>query len=320
MGELTGPRLEGTFAVGERRLGFAEFGNPRGRAVLWMHGTPGARRQVPEPARVAAEELDLRIIGIDRPGVGSSTPHRYGCIRDFAADIEPLLDALGIDDFAMVGLSGGGPYALACAHAMPDRMLVGGLIGSVAPTVGPDAPPGGPVALARRLHRQIELLRLPLSAVLTAVAWTGRPFADSALSLYAHFSPEGDRRMLLRPEFRAMFLDDLLNGSKLGLRAPIDDLILFGKDWGFPLSEVRVPIHAWQGESDHLVPFAHGQFLVERLPEAYLHPMPGESHLGGLGEAEAILHTLVDTWDARRNRRVRSRRSGGPRPPLSAAT
>ena len=159
---LTSPRLEGTFAVGERRLGFAEFGNPRGRAVLWLHGTPGARRQVPEPARIAAQELDLRIVGIDRPGVGASTPHRYGCIRDFATDVEPLLDGLGIDTFAMIGLSGGGPYVLGCAHAMPDRMMAAGLIGSVAPTVGPDAVAGGPVELTRILHSFITQMRVPL--------------------------------------------------------------------------------------------------------------------------------------------------------------
>jgi pimeloyl-ACP methyl ester carboxylesterase len=306
--DLTSPRLEGTFAVGERRLGFAEFGNPRGRAVLWMHGTPGARRQVPEPARVAAQHMDLRIVGIDRPGVGASTPHRYSSIRDFASDVEPLLDALGIDDFAMIGLSGGGPYVLGCAHAMPDRMMAAGLIGSVAPTVGPDAPGGGLVELTRTLHSFITRMRVPLSLSLTALVWSIRPFGDTALDVFARLSPEGDRRMLLRPEFRAMFLDDLLNGSRMGLRAPIDDLILFGQDWGFPLSEVRVPVYAWHGERDHLVPFAHGIHLVSRLPEAHLYPMPGESHLGGLGEAEAILQTLDKAWDSRLRKPVAARR------------
>ncbi len=307
---LTAPRLEGTFAVGERRLGFAEFGNPHGRAVLWLHGTPGARRQVPQPARLAAEELDLRLIGIDRPGVGSSTPHLYTCIRDFASDIEPLLDALGIEDFVMIGLSGGGPYVLGCAHAMPDRMMAAGLIGSVAPTVGPDAAEGGPVELTRTLHSLITRMRVPLSFALTGFVWAIRPFAGNALDIYARISPEGDRRMLLRPEFRAMFLDDLLNGSRVGLRAPVDDLILFGQDWGFPLSQVRVPVHAWHGDRDHIVPFAHGEHLVSRLPDAHLYPIPGESHLGGLGEAEAILETLVETWDARLRRPVPIRRAG----------
>ncbi|HEX4017651.1 MAG TPA: alpha/beta hydrolase [Frankiaceae bacterium] len=304
---LTAPRLEGTFAVGDRRLGFAEFGNPRGRAVLWIHGTPGARRQVPEPARVAAQRMDLRIVGIDRPGVGASTPHRYTSIRDFSSDVEPLLDALGIDTFVMIGLSGGGPYVLGCAHAMPDRMMAAGLIGSVAPTVGADAPGGGLVDLTRRLHPFITSMRAPLSVALSALAWSGRPIAGNALELYARLSPEGDRRMLGRPEFRAMFLDDLLNGSRMGLRAPIDDLILFGQDWGFPLSEVRVPVHAWHGERDHIVPFAHGVHLVSRLPEAHLYPMPGESHLGGLGEAVSILRTLDKAWDSRLRKPVAAR-------------
>ncbi len=304
---LTSPRLEGTFAVGDRRLSFAEFGNPRGRAVLWMHGTPGARRQVPEPARLAALELDLRIVGIDRPGIGRSTPHRYTCIRDFAGDVEPLLDALGIDDFAMIGLSGGGPYVLGCAHAMPQRLQVAGLIGSVAPTCGPDAVSGGPVALTRTLGPLLTTLRLPLSFALTTAAWVGRPVAGRALDLYARLNPEPDRRMLARPEFRAMFLDDLLHGSKLGLRAPIDDLILFGKDWGFALGDVSVPVHVWHGDADHIVPFEHGQHLVARLPDAQLHRIAGESHLGGLGEAETILHTLVATWDAKQRRPRRGR-------------
>jgi pimeloyl-ACP methyl ester carboxylesterase len=307
---LTMPRLEGTFSVGSRRLGFAEFGNPRGRAVLWLHGTPGARRQVPEPARVAAAELDLRIVGIDRPGVGSSTPHRYGCIRDFASDIEPLLDALGIDDFAMIGLSGGGPYVLACADAMPDRMMVGALLGGVAPTCGPDAVSGGPAALAKRFHSVITHCELPLSATMTAIAWSARPFANTALTLYARVSPESDRRILLRPEFRAMFLDDLLSGSKMGLRAPVLDVILFGQDWGFRLGDIQVPFHAWHGDADNFVPFEHGAHMVSLLPDAQLHPMPGESHLGGLGQAERTLQTLMDTWDDRlRGRTARSRRA-----------
>ena len=192
--ELTPPRLEGTIAIGSagaRRLGFAEFGEPGGRAVVWMHGTPGARRQVPEAARVAACELGLRIVGIDRPGVGRSTPHRYGCVRDFADDLLPLLDALGIERFAMIGLSGGGPYVLGCAAAFRDRMMVGGLIGGVAPTVGPDAAPGGPVDLMRRWYPVLTRLRGPLSATLTGIAWGARPAAGRALDLYAPLQPRG---------------------------------------------------------------------------------------------------------------------------------
>ncbi|CKN45236.1 alpha/beta fold family hydrolase [Mycobacterium tuberculosis] len=75
------PKLEGNIAVGEdRRIGFAEFGAPQGRAVFWLHGTPGARRQIPTEARVYAEHHNIRLIGVDRPGIGASTPHQYETI------------------------------------------------------------------------------------------------------------------------------------------------------------------------------------------------------------------------------------------------
>ena len=299
MDTLIAPLVEGTVTVEDgRRLGFAEFGVPHGRAVLWMHGTPGARRQIPQAARIAAAELGLRLIGIDRPGVGHSTPHLYGSIKDFAADLEYVLDRLGIDEFAMLGLSGGGPYVLGCAAAMPGRMKVAGVLGGVAPAVGPDAAAGGIVSLAARFAPVLKGLRVPLSWLLASFFWSTRPVAVPAILLYARFSPEGDRQVFARPEMRAMFLDDLLTGGRPGLRAPVYDVVLFGRSWGFELSEVTVPVHWWHGDADHIVPLAHGRHVADRLPDARFYVRAGESHLGTLGAAEEILGTLLDDWDA----------------------
>ena len=299
MDTLIAPLVEGTVTVEDgRRLGFAEFGVPHGRAVLWMHGTPGARRQIPQAARIAAAELGLRLIGIDRPGVGHSTPHLYGSIKDFATDLEYVLDRLGIDEFAMLGLSGGGPYVLGCAAAMPGRLKVAGVLGGVAPAVGPDAAAGGIVSLAARFAPVLKGLRVPLSWLLAGFFWSTRPVAVPAILLYARFSPEGDRQVFARPEMRAMFLDDLLTGGRPGLRAPVYDVVLFGRRWGFELSEVTVPVHWWHGDADHIVPLAHGRHVVDRLPDARFYVRAGESHLGTLGVAEEILGTLLDDWDA----------------------
>ncbi len=112
-----------------RQIGFAEFGDPQGRAVFWLHGTPGARRQIPTEARIYAEEHNIRLIGVDRPGIGSSTPHRYANILAFADDLRTIADMLGIDKMAVIGLSGGGPYALAGAAVLPDRVVVAGVLG-----------------------------------------------------------------------------------------------------------------------------------------------------------------------------------------------
>ena len=108
------------------------MGDPDGFPVLWFHGTPGGRLQVPPDAPASALARGLRLFGVERPGTGYSTEHRYGEVREFAADIRALADSLGLAKFAVAGLSGGGPYTLACAHDLPDRVvaldLVSGLL------------------------------------------------------------------------------------------------------------------------------------------------------------------------------------------------
>ena len=292
------PKLEGNIAVGEdRRIGFAEFGDPQGRAVFWLHGTPGARRQIPMEARVFAEQRSIRLIGVDRPGIGSSTPFQYENVLAFAVDMATIADTLGIDKMAVVGLSGGGPYALACAAAMPERIVAAGVLGGVAPTVGPDAIGGGLMALGTLAAPVIQVAGGPIRLAASTLIRLIRPVAEPAVYLYAAISPEADRKMLVRPEFKAMFLDDLLNGSRKQMAAPFADIVVFARDWGFRLDEVKVPVRWWHGDRDHIVPFAHGQHVVSGLPDAELHQLPGESHLAGLGRAEDILSTMLDIWD-----------------------
>ncbi|MBV8930296.1 MAG: alpha/beta hydrolase [Mycobacteriaceae bacterium] len=292
------PKLEGNIAVGDdRQIGFAEFGDPQGRAIFWLHGTPGARRQIPMEARVYAEEKGIRLIGVDRPGIGSSTPFQYDTVSAFADDLRTIADTLGIDKFVVVGLSGGGPYTLACAAAMPARVVAAGVLGGVAPASGPDAIGGGAMALGSLVAPVLRVAGVPMRWAAVALVWFARPVASPALDLYGRMSPEGDRRLLARPEFKAMFLDDLLNGSRKQLAAPFADVIVFARDWGFRLEQVKVPVRWWHGDHDHIVPFAHGEHVVSRLPDAQLYHLPGESHLAGLGRAEEILGAMVEVWD-----------------------
>jgi pimeloyl-ACP methyl ester carboxylesterase len=317
---ITRPRLEGTIEVRDgRRLGFAEFGPVHGRPVLWLHGTPGARRQIPQAARVAAEELGVRLVGIDRPGVGASTPYLYDSVLDFAGDAAAIADRLGFDEFAMIGLSGGGPYLLACAYAMPERVVAGVVLGGVVPTQGDEAPEGGIIGFAARFEPLLARLRVPLAIGLSAFVWTLRPVASTAFDLYARFSPEGDRKVFARPEIKAMFMDDLLRGSRTGLAAPVYDLLLFTRPWGFSVKDITVPIRWWHGDADHIIPLAHGRHIVPLIPDAELRVRPGESHLGGLGAAEEVLETLLGLWD-RRDRRTSADGAAGRRPRSAAAT
>lgn len=295
MSDVKRPALEGSVAVrGDRRLSFAEYGSRRGPAIVWMHGTPGARRQIPPEARAYAERAGLRLIGLDRPGIGSSTSHLYPDVLDWTRDLELVLETLAIDTVRIIGLSGGGPYALAAGAAMPDRVHGVGVLGGVAPTRGLDAAAGGAVQLAVQLAPLLTIARVPLSVALTQSIRIARPLAGPALDLYAAVQPPGDRNLLSRPEFKAMFLDDLLNGSRFQTSAPINDLILFTRHWGFELADVAVPVLWWHGDEDHIVPFRHGRHAVDRLPDARLSAIDGESHLGGLGIAEDVLASLME--------------------------
>ena len=278
------PKLEGNIAVGDdRQIGFAEFGDPQGRAIFWLHGTPGARRQIPMEARVYAEQRQYPADRYRPPGIGSSTPYQYDTVFAFADDLRTIADTLGIDKMEVIGLSGGGPYTLACAAAMPDRVVAAGVLGGVAPTCGSDAIGGGVSTLgygggagdrgggcADQVGRERADPADPAGRRARAV----RVCPDLA---------GGRPRLLVRPEFKAMFLDDLLNGSRKQLAAPFADIVVFSRDWGFRLDEVKVPVRWWHGDRDHIVPFAHGQHVVSRLPDAELNHLPGESHLAGSG-------------------------------------
>ena len=293
------PRVEGTVTLHDgRRIGFAEYGPPSGRPVLWFHGTPGARRQVPPPARTAADELGVRIVALERPGVGASSPHAYDSIVDYAEDVEQCVDQLGIDRFGIVGLSGGGPYALACAYRLAERTVAAAIIGGVAPSCGEDAPEGGAVALTARFSSVLDLLHEPLGHGLWALVWVLRPLASPAFDLFARLSPPGDKDVFAAPGMKVMFIDDLLRASRRQFRAPVSDLRLFGRPWGFSPRDVTVPILLWHGDEDYIVPVAHGQHLADLVPGAELRVNPGAAHLANLTLGDEVLEAILRHWPA----------------------
>jgi len=293
------PRLEGTVPLPDgRRLGYAEYGDPNGPLVLWFHGTPGGRRQIPLVGRRAASELGLRLVCVERPGVGDSTDHAYARILDWAADAAEVADHLGHERFMIVGLSGGGPYALACAHDLPARVVAVALLGSVAPAADDQVAVEGPVALTRRWGGLLRTVRHPLGFCLSNLARLVEPVGLPALFAFAHVVPDGDRRVLHDPEVQSMFLDDLFVGTTRQCRAVLHDLALFGRPWGFELADVRVPVHWWHGDVDPFVPLAEARRAAALLPDVEFVVRPDESHLGEFAAADKVLAVLAQDWDA----------------------
>ena len=289
------PRAEGRFYLPNgRRLGYAEFGDPSGVVVLWFHGTPGARRQFPLLGRRAAMKLGLRVVVLERPGSGLSDPHPYAAVADWATDMAAVADALGAERLGVVGLSGGGPYALACGAVPPlaARVAAVAVLGGTVPAVGPEAIAGSVADLARRFAPMLSQLRRPLAALSTGLLAPLIPFSHYAYRAYSGISPEGDKRVFADPEIEGMFIDDIVLAIKGRCQALVDDARLFGRDWGFRLADVNVPVRWWHGDADPLVPLAAAQAAVSRLPDAELILRPGESHLGGFAKVDEVLEFI----------------------------
>lgn len=290
--KLPNPDREGVVRLLDgRTLGYAVFG--RGDpAIVWLHGTPGGRRQVPPAARAFAAEHGVRVIGIERPGIGDSTPHLHANVCAFAADVDAVLDALDVKTCGVVGLSGGGPYALACAHSLA-RVRVCGVLGGVAPSRGPEAIDGGVSSLAR-FASLVERMHRPLGAALSLAIRSAHPLASPAFDLFMRFSREGDREVFGAPGMKEMFLDDMLRASRSGVRSMLFDYLLFSREWGFSLGEIDTPTHFWHGDSDPFVPLHHGEHQARLVKGSTLTVQPGQSHLGGLGIADRVLATMLE--------------------------
>lgn len=279
-----------------RKLGYAEFGPAAGLPLLWFHGTPGARRQIAPETRRLALKKGVRIICIERPGVGDSTPHRHACIGDFANDVGELADAMSLDRFGVAGLSGGGPFALACAARMPDRVVVAAILGGVAPAHGPDAAKGAASEGWRRVGGVVGPLHRPLGSLLQGAIYALTPLAEQCIKTFSRFMPPGDQRVFADPLVREMFLDDLILGSRGNMQAIFLDTRLFARDWGFRLADIRVPVYLIYGDADTIVPIEHGHHIASRIPHANLHVRAEAGHLGGLEASAEIIDVLLTAW------------------------
>jgi pimeloyl-ACP methyl ester carboxylesterase len=281
---------------GGRALGYAEYGDPEGDPVLWFHGTPGARKQIPPDVPALSLEKRIRMIGVERPGTGFSTPYTYERIIDWAADLRAFADGLELERFATVGLSGGGPYVLAACHQLPDRVTAGAVLGGIGPTRGLEIAPGY-TRLLPLLYPLLAATRAPLASLLTSAIRSLRQVASQGYDFYKNFiSPPSDRAVLADPAMKAVFLYDLTTAVEGGLRAPISDIVLFGRHWGFLLREINVPVRFWHGDADRIVPLSHSEFMHALVHGSELVVSPGGGHFAGYVLGREVLDWITTVW------------------------
>lgn len=245
--------------------------------MLLFHGSPGAAvgwMFADGPAR----EVGVRAVAPDRPGIGASSFQPDRRLVDYPADVATLADGLGIGEFAVLGWSAGGPYALACAARLPDRVTVAGCVAGASPLDRP----GALDDLNTQDRRIVKLGRRSPGAVralLAASAAAARHAPTLTERWTASQLSEAEREELRRNKAalgdRRFFLDAFQQGA----RGVAEDYRIYGGPWGFDLREIRVPVRLWNGDSDTLVPLRHAQLLAERIPGATLEVVPGAGHL-----------------------------------------
>ncbi|MGK4582532.1 alpha/beta fold hydrolase [Kitasatospora sp. HPMI-4] len=265
-----------------RRLAVDTHGDMQGRPVFLMHGTPGSRVG-PLPRASVLYRLGVRLISFDRPGYGDSTRLPGRRVGSAAADVTAIADALGIGGFAVLGRSGGGPHALACAALLPDRVTRVSALVCLAPrhAEGLDWYAGMTEA-NRRGYSEVE--RGPHRFV-DAFQVRSRKIKDDPAALIKGLVPElppADRSVVSDAGIRRMLLSTYREAFRYGAHGWIDDVLAFTTDWGFKVEDITVPTRLWHGADDQFSPVEHSQWLADHIPGAELYLEPGAAHFGAL--------------------------------------
>jgi pimeloyl-ACP methyl ester carboxylesterase len=279
--------LEGRIRLPDGRcLGYADVGDQAGPLVLYFHGTPGSRIEV---ALIADDALacGVRLVSIDRPGVGLSTPARNRRVLDWPADAQAVADRLGYagSAFGVIGVSGGAPYALACVCRIPERLTHVAICSGHTPMAEPGSGRGNQDALIEFVLGRPKLGHALIATIIRRL----HKHPDKVMERVASQAAASDRQLLLgSADHRQGFHANLLAATKYGAGEVIHAMRLLHDPWGFRLAELPpAPISIWQGGCDPIAPPAASRYFHQQLAgsEYYFDPQAG--------------HATMLTWHAR---------------------
>jgi len=273
------PRNPGAAGDWGEPAGYDPDGEPAAArlTVLWQHGSPQTGALL-EPLLMAAARRDIRLVSYGRPSYGGSTPLPGRTVASAATDAAAVLDALHLDRVAVMGASGGGPHALACAALLPDRVVAAACLAAIAPF---DAD-------------GLDFFAGMASDGALRAARAGRP-AREHYQATAEFDPAS----FVERDYAALEGDwaslgaDVGEASAAGPDGLIDDDMAFVVPWGFDVATISVPVLIVQGGRDRVVPQGHGAWLARTIPNAQLWDCAEDGHISILTECAPALDWLL---------------------------
>ncbi len=265
-----------------RAIGVRETGVRDGWPLFVFPGTPGSRL-CPLGDLEGAREAGARVVAIERPGFGVSTPQPWRRIVDWPADVAQVADVLGIASFAIAGMSGAGPYLVACAAMLPTRVRAVGLLGVVAPLESPG------VRRAMTLRRRGMYAALPLARLGVPLLRALGP--HGVRRMMTSDLPACDRAAIARVERQYIAMN--LEAFRQGPDAFATELALVARPWGIRIEDIRVPVHLWHGDLDVSTPPAMGRHLAAAIPGCRTHLIADAGHFLAYSRWNEILAALA---------------------------
>lgn len=262
-----------------RVLAVVEGGCANGKPVFYLHGTP-VSRMLYGPHQTDAEKRGIRLIGYDRPGYGGSSSMPGRRVSDVASDVALIADHLHLERFALWGFSGGAPHAIACASLLPDRVVAAAALASSAPYPSPGLDwLGGLGEDDARNWRAVMARGAKLDAAFRQAREGLLRVNPVEFSKAFESSLSAMDRMVLTGELAEFFAASTREGIRPGHEGWMEDNLALVSDWGFSPSDVSTPLLLWHGRQDKMIPFSHGQWLAEHIPNVEKRLSTGDGHL-----------------------------------------
>jgi pimeloyl-ACP methyl ester carboxylesterase len=283
-----------------RKIGYVQYGDKSGVPVLFFHGTPGSRLVFLEDDETS-KELGIRLISLDRPGFGLSTPKPNRSVLDWVNDVEEVADLLKLEKFSVIGVSGGGAYAAACAHQLPERVHTAALVSSTTPFINGRAPKTMMRAnrIAFFLAKYVPwLLKASYRAQKKLIEEQPEKFMKQTKEGNKHLN-ESDRQFIQTEEQLKSLVLHLGEAFRVSVDECVNEPVLLTKPWEFSQSDIQIPVDVWHGQNDLMAPFAEMDKWAKSIPHCETHYIPGAGHF--LADDEKTWKNILESIKKRVN-------------------
>lgn len=271
-----------------RKLAYCEYGDHNGKPLFYFHGWPASRLSGAE-LDISAKKLGIRVISPDRPGFGLSTYKANRTLLNWPNDVVELADQLKIKRFAVMGVSGGGPYAAVCAYQLKNRVTKAAIVVGLSPIISKEITKG--IFFMSRIgwnnYHQFPFLRT-LASLVGALEFKYLPIIGKVVG----FQAKEDRQMLKNKKEMSNFASSK-EAYRQGIKGPALDLKIYTDDWGFKLSDIKTNVYLWYGAKDKNVSLNMGKYYQSQIPNSELFINENGGHLFRKNCEEEIIRSLM---------------------------